>query len=321
MTENEPIDIDAARPPEEIDDRIDYGSRERSGYSLPSESSLHNQYAPFAGTGLPVYIASDLTVQLQPIRRTNGKRVFLCSIPKAGSYLLSAVLEHLGLVPLGISISMNGFGDRRFLSKDQFIKADRTLKIDIPAQRAISFIGAGQFAHGQIDCNWAFDRYLHDLQVVFVYRNLRDVVVSHMRWVSRAHKGSHNTDSWRVLEDSPRKMALYMRDIGKEFLLSRCCPLLAWIERPGIARTSFEAICGDYGLTRQTADIVSIAEHCGVSISGEQAIECAAHVLKADTYTRSAARSRWQDVWDQEVENFFTSVGGPSLNRYLGYEE
>ncbi|MQX56097.1 hypothetical protein [Sinorhizobium meliloti] len=275
--------------------------------------------ALLSGRRVPFYLDDQGTVLLNPNRGVSPHRVFLCTIPKSGSYLFGALLEAMGLTRAGIAITMNGFGDRRFATKNELISADRSQKIGIPAQDAVSLIGCGQFAHGQIDCNWAMHQYLRDTKVVFTYRDLRDVLVSHMRWVARSYKGTSSTNEWRDMDDSSEKFLAYLNDIGRDFLLSKCYPVIGWFFHSNTLSVSFERIYGDYGREEQLAAIGQIADYCGASLTRQTAISVLKSTIGVQTFTWSGARSSWKSVWSAEADEFFISLGAREINSLLGY--
>jgi hypothetical protein len=280
-----------------------------------------DRFRLFADKDLPIYVGRDLEPLLTNEAPVSMHRGLVIALPKAGNYLISALLRAAGMRWTGMAISMNGLGDRRFVSESGFRGGDRTKAIDIPFQQAIGLIGAGQFAYGPIECSWRTRHLLKPYKVVFAKRNLRDVLTSHMRWLSATHGGTDKSAQWKNQEDSSAKLVAYLEDVGVSLLTSRCYPLMDWSRDPDSFHIRFEDISGDYGRESQLACIGGLFAHFGLDEAVPRTAEIIDLVLNKPTLTWSGRRSNWQSVWSPEAERIFQSVGGPSLNSFLGFAE
>ena len=77
--------------------------------------SLNNQldWYRYKGFGAPLYLLNDGRLALNNQVVEGGEKVVVISIPKSGTYLLSALLEKIGFVNTGVHAWETGFHDYR----------------------------------------------------------------------------------------------------------------------------------------------------------------------------------------------------------------
>lgn len=291
----------------------------RAGRPEPTTSAT--ALTGIAGTPLPVYLTAELQPRANPRVGVTPERVLICSIPKAGTYLYSRALELLGLEPTHLHLSMTHFGDYRFTSAANARNERKEVRVDMPIKQSLPLVGPGQFAVGHLECSWETVDLFSPFKILFLYRNLRDAVVSHMRWVASGAWGTAKTDGWRSMRDTPAKMLSYFNDIGTFFFDARCHPVVGWFNRPEVLSLSFEQIYGDFGPEQQMVTLRKIMDFCGVENQPGLEEKILEKLIGSATNTWSGRRTKWQDFWNEKIEEKFSAFGGKDLNRRLGYEE
>ena len=252
---------------------------------------------------------------------SSASRVMLVAIPKSGNYLFGKLLDVLGFQKSGFAFYATGVADRRGLGPEQFRQMDRSVKLPLPIQCSLPLVKHGHYGHGPLPCTYEIENLLDDFRILFVKRNLRDVLVSHMRWTAATVAGTHRTPSWRHLQDTPEKFIAYLKDIGIDFLLETCFPMARWQARRHVLSVDFETFHGDHGDAARDALVLAVAEHCRVPNASSCTKGQWGQLIGAPTLTWSGRRTDWRRVWSQPAEQLFAEAGGPQLNRLLGYPE
>lgn len=282
-------------------------------------AAVRDRFIDYAGKSIPMYISHDLRPLVNPQSGATKERVLICSIPKAGTYLYSRLLELLDIQPTGLHLSTTHFEDFRFADLDQFRYEFRELRVPLPIAESIKLIQPGQFAASHLERSWHTDHLADDLRIIMLYREMRDVAVSSMRYFAKSAWGTSQTDKWRHMPDNSEKMLRYLDDIGTFFFDSRCHPVAAWHGRAGVLSLSFEQINGDDGREKQIETITQICEFCRIENPAINPQTIAQELIGASTFTWSGSRSKWQDCWSDDVEKRFVELGGMELNRRFGY--
>jgi hypothetical protein len=244
------------------------------------------------------------------------------SFPKSGTNLLRQVLAAFGKVA--------PYSDRSF---DVFATFDSSTGAPRTAQDALHFLsrlklGDVAAAHfhtwPEVVKEACTSRYLP----YFMYRDPRDVVVSHVFYVTdRSAEHVHHKYYTEVLTnfDDRLKTSILGRpeadvdfpDIGKRFE-----PYMAWLDCPEVLSQRYE----DYILNRQAA-VGQAVDHFlkrvdNLNITRQQLIEVVEQNIipeKSPTF-RSGKTGEWQKHFKDEHKALFKQVAGDTLIR-LGYEK
>lgn len=243
----------------------------------------------------------------------DGPRVLSNSIPKAGSNLLLRCLELLpGIVYARMHL------DHR-MSEEHIITA-------------LSRLWPGEFATAHLPFSPGLARGVDDLGIrpLLMIRDPRDVVVSHVYWVTYRYREGRFHPYFRSLpNDEARLMAsirgtpplpdgFRLEDIGARFR-----SYLKWAEH-GAHVVRFEHLVGpEGGGTReaQVAEIQALAAHIGLSLSPDQAVRVAERLFSRGSPTFRRGRiGNWREHFTPEHKRAFKEVAGDLLIE-LGYEK
>lgn len=132
--------------------------------------------------------------------------VFITTIPKAGTYFMAALLRELGLRDLRRHVYPDMYHDYgRSFYKDGGRGIPKEIKRPIEAFAADA--GPGGFAVGHVHCGKRERAALLGCHVVFLVRELREAIVSAMRFESYTGR---DTRDWTRVEDPSERLLGYL---------------------------------------------------------------------------------------------------------------
>ena len=272
-----------------------------------------------AGMPIPIFLTADGTPCAAREQGTIPNRAVVCSIPKAGTYLVGELLRRLGLVPTGLHLSTNGLTDYRFATREEGRNEFIRFAHPIPLERSLPLVRSGQYAVGHLECTLAVCARLAGCKVVFAYRDLRDGFVSWLRF----HRDTRREAKWRHVWETPREprelLVAFLREAG-EFYFTTCRLLRPWIAEPAAFPVRFETLLGDDGPDAQQRLVRELAAFLGHADPAGAAAAALPGLLTATTLTSSGSRTKRAEYWSDEAEELFQKLGGEDLNRALGYD-
>lgn len=241
------------------------------------------------------------------------------AMPKSGSHLIIQVLQ--GLVKIGPFVNpgfppVNRAEDNSKLS-DAHVLAN------------IRHLCPGDIAYGYIS---ACEPFLSALTtpgraMVFVYRDPRDMIISHIFYATQMHPGHwmhrYYTETLTTMEERINAAILGVEEPGSELtpIRRRYESYLGWQERPGVLSLRFEDLVED----RQAAlnCLLDYLERVGYRPRVERpqaiaALEAAVTPGKSGTF-RKGKPGNWQEHFSQANKVLFKEQAGDLLIR-LGYE-
>jgi hypothetical protein len=282
-------------------------------------SELQRRLSAASALPLPVYITDDFRPVAQMARGASPHRIIICSIPKAGTYLVDRLLELLGCVPSRLHLSSTYLTDYRFATLREARERYERLITAVPLDRAVALHLPGQFSVGHLECNTWTRRVLADVKKVFVYRDLRDGLVSFLRFLAATGRGGETTKRWKDLPAGPEQMLRFL-DANGQVYFDMALPMLDWLEQPDVFFVRFETLYGDIGEEAQQELIYRL--HAFLSLSGTLSDLSALRnsLFGAPTMTWSGERAAREPYWNEAVEQRFVQFGGREANRRLGYE-
>lgn len=264
-----------------------------------------------------------LTEDLQPVLKAEAgpypHPVAICSIPKAGTYLLGRLLTLLGYVDPEVHAGAGFFSDYRWAPTELKRTDPERFLVHMPLEQQVTLIRPGQFLVGHLGCSDRVRAALGGFHKLFIKRELRATIVSFTRWNARTGRGGEETKNWQHLPDGPDKTLGWLHQSGQGHLQA-CRSLAGWMDVPDVHGVSFEELCGDAGQDRAIEAIQSVAAFVGVPQSVDGCHRLLSELLSRDTLTWSGQRSQVEPFWDDRVEACFTAMGGREINRLLGYE-
>jgi hypothetical protein len=246
--------------------------------------------------------------------------VFVCSVPKAGTYLLAEILQEMGLENTRLHLSPTALTDYRFCTRSEARRDYLQLLRPVPLNRALDMMLPGQFSVGHLDYSPEIVSALNEFRVLFVRRNIRDCLISFMRWEESTGRDPERTRDWAGMPDGPDKTLVYLRDLGSQFL-QWSQGIIGWAECAQAEQVTFEGLWGDYGEAHQVSDLKRIFRFCEIAASEPERSAMIRRVMGAETMTWSGARTNNAIFWDDRVERAFVELGGVAINRALGYPE
>jgi len=283
-------------------------------------SRIPDPLAFLRGKNFPVYLLPDGKPAAWPKKGNCPHKVIICAIPKAGTYLYARLLELLGLefTKLHIWLTGVGFSDYRFSSMKEARENYERFNVEMPLRDTVKLIHEGQFAVSHLEHNSETKQLLGKFKVIFVYRNFRDCLVSHMRFLVSAGRDKDRTAPFRVMPDGPDKLLKYMDSYWKS-LIDETNRVLGWFDDRDALKVSFEDIVGDSGATAQRSTIKKIAHYLEVPLEEGKLDWTLTSLLWTDTLTWSGSRTSHGLFWNDQVESKFAEIGGHKINIKLGY--
>jgi hypothetical protein len=293
--------------------------RQESEARLSALEELQRRLTHAAGLPLPVYLTNDFQPACQLAQGASPHRIVVCSIPKAGTYLVDRLLELLDCVPSRLHLSSTILTDYRFATVREARENYERLLIDVPLDRAVELLLPGQFTVGHLECSDYVRQVLSKVKKVFVFRDLRDGVVSYLRFLASTGRGGEATRAWRDLQPGPEQMLRFLDSSGQEYF-RMTLPMIDWLDQPDAFFISFETLYGDAGSDEQQSLIEQL--HGFLDLPGDVPdIESLCRsLIGAPTMTWSGGRVSRETYWNDEVEQRFEAFGGVEANRRLGYE-
>jgi len=242
------------------------------------------------------------------------------AMPKSGSHLIIQVLQ--GLTRLGPFVNpgfppVNRSEDNRKLDDSEIL-------------RNLQRLQAGDIAYGYIQAHEPFVSLLTQPKyaTIFVYRDPRDMLVSHVFYATQIHHGHgmHHYYTQR-LQDMEQRLnaAIYgvnEPDAQLAGVRQKYLDYLGWLETPAVLCVRFE----DLILNRQKAfrAILDYLQERGFELRVPQhqafkVLEEAIVPKRSGTY-RKAQPGNWREYFTEANKEAFKAVAGDLLIR-LGYEK
>lgn len=243
------------------------------------------------------------------------------SFPKSGTHLLTQILA--GFTRLGPLLE-SGFPP--VLTFEGESGQPRSLDRILVELRRLQ---PGEIGYGHLHALPQIVDFLcrEGVASYFIYRDPRDVVVSHVFYVTdlNSHHAHHDyyTNTLTNFEERLRVSILGRPELEYPFpdIRARFEPYLPWLDRPEVCNLRYEDLLKD-----QSAALAAILDHAldrGFSLSVERdwALELLARAIdpaRSPTFRRGQAGA-WREHFTPEIKTLFKQISGDLLQR-LGYE-
>jgi sulfotransferase 6B1 len=251
----------------------------------------------------------------------NGWPVLIgISFPKSGTHLLDQVLLGFsGVAPFSRRLhsfyaQYDGDTGRKRSSAETIAWLDSLRPLDITSAHLFSSPEALQRV-----CTPAFVPY-------FIYRDPRDVAVSHVFYVTEMEKNHVHHAYYQSLPDFDARLRASILGIPNsavEFpdIAGRFAPYMGWINRPEVLNLHFEDFIHDRPgtLNRIVDHFLARVSLTTPRISILESLESAINPQKSPTF-RSGKTGEWQKYFKDEHKAIFKEVAGDLLIR-LRYEQ
>jgi hypothetical protein len=242
------------------------------------------------------------------------------AMPKSGSHLIIQVLQ--GLTKLGAFVNPGFPPVNRSEDNRKLPEADVLVNL----QR----LRPGDIAYGYVHAREPFISELkrHGIATVFVYRDPRDVIVSHVFYATNMHKGhgmhSYYTEQLQTMEERINAAIRGVEEPGSKLtsIQAKYENYLGWLEEPNVLSMRFE----DLILNRGTAlgQILDYLETRGYSpiVDRHQAVNILEESIaprRSGTF-RKGQPGNWQEHFTEANKAIFKEQAGDLLVT-LGYEK
>ncbi len=237
----------------------------------------------------------------------------ICSIPKAGTYLLGFCKTHF-------HISKDEYSDYSFGSREEQRKHPEKFRVVAPYQEVLSSLLPGTHAVSHLPCE-------EDIQIVcrqnaikifFLARDLRDCAISYMRFLADTGRDASAQAEWMQVEDGPRRLIRFLETYDWFFAVARS--VISWQSSPIANIIHFEQLLGDYGTAAQRRAIEQICAHVELDTERIDVHSVLNSTLHIPTLTWSGQRTQRSFYWSDRAQQRFVELGGDALNCYLGYK-
>lgn len=247
---------------------------------------------------------------------------FANSFPKSGTHLLTQVLQ--GLTKIGPAVDGGLPAVLTFDGPSGEIRSQNQILKDL--QR----LSPGDIAYGHLHALPSVVSLLTQdgMAPVFIFRDPRDVVVSHVHYVTEmepthVHHQFYNQEL-KTFDERLRVSILGRPDSGIDFpnIQERFEPYLGWLERSEVLVLQFE----DF-ITNQDKTLLRVLDHArgrGFPVEMEeqealQILKSAIDPTRSPTF-RSGKVGKWRESFMDEHKILFKEVAGDLLVK-LGYEQ
>ena len=241
------------------------------------------------------------------------------AMPKSGSHLIIQVLQ--GLTHLGPFVNPGFPPVNRSETNDK-----------LPEQAVLANLRRmrpGDIAYGYIHAQEPFLSALTGpgRATVFVYRDPRDMVVSHVFYATEMHTGHgmhhYYTETLQTMEQRINAAIQGVEEPGSQLssVREKYQAYLCWLEQPGVLCMRFEDLILDR--TAALTRLLDYLELRGFSprVGRQQAVETLAKAIapgKSGTF-RKGKPGNWQEHFTEANKALFKETAG-SLLVQLGYE-
>jgi len=254
--------------------------------------------------------------------RINTPILFANSFPKSGTHLLTQVLA--GFSELG------PFVNTGWNAVTMFDGPTGKLRPQADILRAIKRLRAGDLGYGHLHATPEISAALSrpDMASFFILRDPRDVVVSHVYYVTELEPNHvhhrYYVDALTSFGERLRASILGRPELANSFpdIAGRFAPYLGWLENERVLTLRFE----DF-ITAREETLVRVYEHVarhGFTYPGgrEQAVQLLAGNIDPESSPtfRSGKVGGWQEHFTPAIKDLFKQVTGDMLVR-LGYEK
>lgn len=246
-------------------------------------------------------------------------KAFVLSIPKSGTYLVAEILKRLGYSQsfhISTHDYMNLAADLEELREDPDMHRHQHLMTD-----SLSMVHFNQFAVGHIPFSEYTAMSLLGWTKIFAYRNMKDVVISAVRYYGKIKNlRTKEVDKGELFKSLPmgeEKILLWLELWGVEFA-NLSFDMMGWMKEPQVLSIKFENLTGANGEDRQVASARQIALHCGKPISDEAALRIVKEATATKTVTSTDKHSNHMDYWTQTIDDKYHECGFREARSHMG---
>lgn len=241
-------------------------------------------------------------------------RLIVNTIPKAGTYLVDAVLKRLGLSSLGLHLGDLVLHDNRAVRPHDIHWNPHERLVECSASAIATVMEAGEYAVGHLcdpdEIEKVANNGVHIIQCV---RDLRDVLVSLWTFKRSKVKPSDHADLlWRKFDGESGFLAFLVYYVDRDIVHLRSTAQAISARSGPILR--FEDLCFGSLPASATKGLDAIEPGLGSAFAN-----LLPKVVDVQTSTLNQPHADHRTIWSTAVEEFFQASGLGEANVALGY--
>ena len=244
---------------------------------------------------------------------TNPSRCFVISIPKSGTNALCVAVEMLGFHLVRVHPLVHRLGDWRCFSNNDVYKYENEW-FDFELRLSEQWIHPGQLVASHIQHTTEIERIISRFRAIFIRRDLRDAVTSHMRHVEKALTLQYNRD-FTFGDSEQDRLRRYTGSIEAENFVNWAGSIHPWANTSSVFQIRYEDLTSIDDLQ---ATVEQLCEFLDVSFSSE-ILDKIRDLRQHSTVTLSPQRSDFRKFWSDEAEEWYEQSGLQEINKTLGY--
>jgi sulfotransferase family protein len=242
------------------------------------------------------------------------------SFPKSGTHLLDQILLGFNRVA-PFSRRLHSFY-AEYEGESGYKRAPAQAIAWLDSLRPLDVASAHLFARPDAVARITSSAYVS----YFIFRDPRDVVVSHVFYVTEMEARHVHHDYYASLPDFDSRLTISILgrpDAGVEFpnIAARFAPYLGWLDQPSVLKIHFEELIND-----RIAMLNRILDHFLARVPFEsprqlilESLESSINPSRSPTF-RSGKTGEWKKHFTANHKKIFKDVAGDLLVR-LGYEK
>ncbi|MGY0391273.1 sulfotransferase domain-containing protein [Bizionia sp. KMM 8389] len=247
----------------------------------------------------------------QKLGKKIGPKVILNSLPKSGTHLLESLFFQLPLM--------------RHCGK-------KTLKVETqnpvaPKLPTITSLKKGQFllSHMQYDASVLHAANSHDIKVIHLVRDPRDVLLSHLNYIEKmdtTQKSHKFILQYKTRFEKLQAMIHGEKDVLEPFneVLSKFQP---WINKPEVLCIKFEDLIGPNGggdKQLQADAVKRIIEFIGIEVEATELESICGRIFSSKSSTFNKGKiGNWKRILNDEEKQWLNNTLKQQIKSY-GYE-
>ena len=264
---------------------------------------------------IPFYTSKEFGPLFLLERGKNSSKAIVISIPKSGTYLISELLRNADFKTVRLNVRKNTIRDFRWKDMNDIENLDQPFPLGV----VVKMISPGQLIAGHVEYDDYTKTVLKNFKKIFIFRNLRDCLVSNMRHVERWGVQIDDRDMLRKMKPGPTKLLEYMKTTTMKHFLNNTKKIIGWYNEQDAFKISYEELLGDFGKKKRNQKLLDLFHFLNKNLDINNIDNILNSTFENDTLTKSGKRTNVNEYWNEQVESKFCELGFNQLNHQLGY--
>lgn len=251
----------------------------------------------------------------------NGKQIIL-SIPKSGTFLLCSILDKLGLKWPCYHIEEDGFFDFNNATVDEAKSAPEKFYKYIPINISNTLIFDGQFVTSHMRHSDETESALKTFNKIFLYRDIRDTLLSLMRWFLVTGRGGDHTKRLTMISDQIDQFYKFIEIFGYDHI-QNAFNMKPWFLNKKNFKICYEELIGDFGYCTQRTKLLELVQFLGLQTTEQKIDDIILSVIGVSntSLTFSGNRSNSTKLFlNEKIDQVFKTIGGEEVLKIYGYQ-